>query len=540
MAYDVSKKINVGHGKIMATLIDTLFLRKIDAEKTYLALTGGDITGDVTFKDSSVLFDKDSKSAKIGKNHNGNLDIYSGKNVQFSTDGSTYFVANPSYLSLENKHNNISVELVNEDGSGSPYGGLTIYSIANGTPEMTSAISSGYMNGTPYQDFTVEDGGLFSWNVVDGDDINGVAKIDKNGLTLSNPDSTSGKFSMLKFESGNNGFVSIFSPEENTLTLSASDCIMLNNNMGVSDTAIMLYQENKIHFDGGHDNGVVMYSKTGSHELSIDLEDKHFVISKDGFSGNANTATATSKLAQERTVFGGTDVVLNYKYDGSDDSKADVGFYSCNAKVGNQNNYPYHRIARIDLTSEDYKDWSTTLYISQGYLGGGFGICRIAMRTNGTGARSGVEVEWLARNNLSTDFVQIAVDDTINATYADVFVKIESSYASTTIRAFASESRGFIKRTWVLVESEEVDDTTEDTRKSSVECYKSISDAGTEIHNAQYTAIITGSDTMAERANRDSNGQHIASTYVTKIELSGENTLKVTYGDGHHDTVVVQ
>lgn len=540
MAYDVSKKINVGHGKIMATLIDTLFLRKIDAEKTYLALTGGDVTGDVTFKDSSVLFDKDSNSAKIGKNHNGNLDIYSGKNVQFSTNGSTYFVANPSYLSLENKHNNISVELVNEDGSGSPYGGLTIYSIANGTPEMTSAISSGYMNGTPYQDFTVEDGGFFSWNVVDGDDINGVAKIDKNGLTLSNPDSTSGKFSMLKFESGNNGFVSIFSPEENTLTLSASDCIMLNNNMGVSDTAIMLYQENKIHFDGGHDNGVVMYSKTGSHELSIDLDDKHFVISKDGFSGNANTATSALKLSQERTVNGGIDIMLNYKYDGSGDSEAEVGFYACNAKVGNQNNYPYHRIARIDLTSENYKDWSTTLYISQGYLGGGFGICRIAMRTNGTGARSGVEVKWLARNNLTTDFVQIAVDDTINATYADVFVKIESPYASTTVRAFASESRGFIKRTWTLVDSEEVDNTAEDTKRNSVECYKSISDAGSEIHNAQYTAIITGSDTMAERANRDSNGQQIVATYVTKIELSGENTLKVTYGDGHHDTVAIQ
>lgn len=540
MAYDVSKKINVGHGKIMATLIDTLFLRKIDAEKTYLALTGGDVTGDVTFKDSSVLFDKDSNSAKIGKNHNGNLDIYSGKNVQFSTNGSTYFVANPSYLSLENKRNNISVELVNEDGSGSPYGGLTIYSIANGVPEMTSAISSGYMNGTPYQDFTVEDGGLFSWNVVDGDDINNVAKIDKNGLTLSNTDSTSGKFSMLKFESGNNGFVSIFSPEENTLTLSASDCIMLNNNMGVSDTAIMLYQENKIHFDGGHDNGVVMYSRTGSHELSIDLDDKHFVISKDGFSGNANTATSALKLSQERTVNGGTDIMLNYKYDGSGDSEAEVGFYACNAKVGNQNNYPYHRIARIDLTSENYKDWSTTLYISQGYLGGGFGICRIAMRTNGTGARSGVEVKWLARNNLTTDFVQIAVDDTINATYADVFVKIESPYASTTVRAFASESRGFIKRTWTLVDSEEVDNTAEDTKRNSVECYKSISDAGSEIHNAQYTAIITGSDTMAERANRDSNGQQIVATYVTKIELSGENTLKVTYGDGHHDTVAIQ
>lgn len=540
MAYDVSKKMNVGHGKIMAALINTLFLRKTDAENTYLPLTGGNITGDVTFKDSSVIFDKDSKSAKIGKNHNGNLEVYSDKNVQFSTDGSTYFVANPSYLSLENKHNNISVELVNEDGSGSPYGGLTIYSIANGVPEMTSAISSGYMNGTPYQDFTVEDGGLFSWNVVDGDSINGVAKIDKNGLTLSNPDSTSGKFSMLKFESGNNGFVSIFSPEENTLTLSASDCIMLNNNLGVSDTAIMLYQENKIHFDGGHDNGVVMYSKTGSHELSIDLENKHFVISKDGFSGKANTATSALKLSQERTVSGGTDIMLNYKYDGSNDSKADVGFYACNAKVGNQNNYPYHRIARIDLTSENYKDWSTTLYISQGYLGGGFGICRIAMRTNGTGARSGVEVKWLARNNLTTDFVQIAVDDTINATYADVFVKIESSYASTTIRAFASESRGFIKRTWVLVDSEEVNDTAEDTKRNSVECYKSISDAGNELHSAQYTAIITGSDTIAERANRDSNGQTIASTYIANIESSGANTIKITYGDGHSSTVSIQ
>lgn len=540
MAYDVSKKMNVGHGKIMAALINTLFLRKTDAENAYLPLTGGNITGDVTFKDSSVIFDKDSKSAKIGKNHNGNLEVYSDKNVQFSTDGSTYFVANPSYLSLENKHNNISVELVNEDGSGSPYGGLTIYSIANGVPEMTSAISSGYMNGTPYQDFTVEDGGLFSWNVVDGDSINGVAKIDKNGLTLSNPDSTSGKFSMLKFESGNNGFVSIFSPEENTLTLSASDCIMLNNNFGVSDTAIMLYQENKIHFDGGHDNGVVMYSKTGSHELSIDLEDKHFVISKDGFSGNANTATSALKLSQERTVNGGTDIMLNYKYDGSNDSEAEVGFYACNAKVGNRNNYPYHRIARIDLTSENYKDWSTTLYISQGYLGGGFGICRIAMRTNGTGARSGVEVKWLARNNLTTDFVQIAVDDTINATYADVFVKIESSYASTTIRAFASESRGFIKRTWVLVDSEEVDDTAEDTKRNSVECYKSISEAGNELHSAQYTAIITGSDTIAERANRDSNGQTIASTYIANIESSGANTIKITYGDGHSSTVSIQ
>ena len=45
---------------------------------------------------------------------------------------------------------------------------------------------------------------------------------------------------------------------------------------------------------------------------------------------------------------------------------------------------------------------------------------------------------------------------------------------------------------------------------------------------------------MAERANRDSNGQQIVATYITKIELSGENALKVTYGDGHHDIVAIQ
>ena len=45
---------------------------------------------------------------------------------------------------------------------------------------------------------------------------------------------------------------------------------------------------------------------------------------------------------------------------------------------------------------------------------------------------------------------------------------------------------------------------------------------------------------MAERANRDSNGQQIVATYITKIELSSENTPKVTYSDDYHNTVAIQ
>ncbi len=74
-------------------------------------------------------------------------------------------------------------------------------------------------------------------------------------------------------------------------------------------------------------------------------------------SGNASTATkATSadsatkaasanKLTTARTVSGGSDVRLSFSYDGSANSGANIGFYSCSCTVNNTNNYPYHRFA---------------------------------------------------------------------------------------------------------------------------------------------------------------------------------------------------
>lgn len=65
MAYDVSKKINVGLAKIYVHLADSLYLRKIDARKEYLSLSGGTLTGDTTLDNSSLYLKKNSNVSKF-------------------------------------------------------------------------------------------------------------------------------------------------------------------------------------------------------------------------------------------------------------------------------------------------------------------------------------------------------------------------------------------------------------------------------------------------------------------------------------------
>lgn len=68
MAYDVSKKINVGLTKIYVQLADSLYLRKIDAQKEYLSLSGGTLTGDATLDNSSLCLKKNSNVSKFSQN----------------------------------------------------------------------------------------------------------------------------------------------------------------------------------------------------------------------------------------------------------------------------------------------------------------------------------------------------------------------------------------------------------------------------------------------------------------------------------------
>lgn len=214
-----------------------------------------------------------------------------------------------------------------------------------------------------------------------------------------------------------------------------------------------------------------------------------------GSSSSGGAANSANKLATARTVSGGTDITLSFNYDGSGNSSANIGFYSSSASVGDKNNYPFHRFAKLDTITGSYVDKSTTFFISQDYSGGGFGIVRITLRTNDSKTVSSVEVKWLVRSGLNADSVQVGLYNVYGKTYADAFFKTNGSYAGTYFRAIASGARGGASRTWVMVSSSETNGTTTSDPKTSTECYVSIAAAATKLHNQAYSSTISGTDT---------------------------------------------
>ena len=222
-----------------------------------------------------------------------------------------------------------------------------------------------------------------------------------------------------------------------------------------------------------------------------------------GSSSSGGAANSANKLATARTVSGGTDITLSFNYDGSGNSSANIGFYSSSASVGDKNNYPFHRFAKLDTIAASYSDKSTTFFISQDYSGGGFGIVRIVLRTNNSSLASTVEVKWLVRCGLSADSVQVGIYNVFGKTYADAFFKTGGLYAGTCFRTLASGARGGISRTWVLVNSSEVSGTSATDAKTSTECYATIAAAGTALHKQAYSSIVSGTDSgAANSANK--------------------------------------
>lgn len=235
-----------------------------------------------------------------------------------------------------------------------------------------------------------------------------------------------------------------------------------------------------------------------------------------GSSSSGGAATSANKLATARTVSGGTDITLSFNYDGSGNSSANIGFYSSSASVGDKNNYPFHRFAKLDTIAASYSDKSTTFFISQDYSGGGFGIVRIVLRTNNSSLASTVEVKWLVRCGLSADSVQVGIYNVFGKTYADAFFKTGGSYAGTCFRTLASGGRGGISRTWVLVNSSEVSGTSATDAKTSTECYATIAAAGTALHKQAYSSIVSGTDSgTASYANSAGSANSVAWGNVT-------------------------
>lgn len=208
-------------------------------------------------------------------------------------------------------------------------------------------------------------------------------------------------------------------------------------------------------------------------------------------SGNASTA---SKWQAARTVTMNGFADCSFSIDGSSNVSFDYKPYNFYLSVSNKNNYPWHRIAKIGPITAFYQDKEVTLLLSQGYDGGKWGIVRITLRTNSTGTVSTAHVEWLNRRAFSRTDVKIGLYNASGETYADVFLKANGSYSSVTGLVLTQGGRGTLGRTWTLVNSSEVNNTTTTDKLTSTECWTSIEVAAEELHKKAYTNIIEADD----------------------------------------------
>ena len=242
-----------------------------------------------------------------------------------------------------------------------------------------------------------------------------------------------------------------------------------------------------------------------------------------GSSSAGGSANSAVKLATARIVSGGTDITMSFNYDGSANSSANIGFYGSAANVGDKNNYPFHRFAKLDTITGGYTDKASTFYISQDYNGGGFGIVRIVLCTNNSSSVSSVEVKWLVRCGLNADSVQVGLYNVFGKTYADAFFKTQGTYASTVFRAIANGGRGTISRTWVMVNSSEVSGTTTTDAKTSTECYVTIAAAGTKLHKQAYTNIVSGSDSGTVSYSNSTGSASTSTKLTTARNIFGKS-----------------
>lgn len=285
-----------------------------------------------------------------------------------------------------------------------------------------------------------------------------------------------------------------------------------------------------------YDGGNLVIDKTIQANLSGNASTATKAVSADKAT-SASSADKADKLTTARTVSGGSDITLDFKYDGSGNSTANIGFYSCKHNVDNTNNYPFHRFARLAANKGAWVDNSMTFLINQDYSGGGYGICRLVYRSNADSGSASVAAEWLVRKGLSSDTVQVAIKtDKTNGAYCDAFYKSSGTYMCVVIRAIASGGRASSGRTWTLVDSNEVGGTTATDKKTSSECWKTIADAGNELHKQEYSssapAIDGGYVASAGSANTSSSctGNSASATKLTSS--AGSATQPVYFKDG--------
>ena len=247
---------------------------------------------------------------------------------------------------------------------------------------------------------------------------------------------------------------------------------------------------------------------------------------KGNLDGNAATA---DKWYTARTITLGSDLQGSVSIDGSKNVTLNAQHYNVSCSSSNKSNYPWHRIATTGAVTGNNSDKDMTIIIRHTYNGGGYGVAKVSLRTNSGTSVATASVKWLYRYNIAKDSLQIGLRNTAQNALADLYYKV-----GTWARATIYQVEG--NRSWTLIASSEVSDTTTSDKKTSKEVYTSVSNGNTLL-GAGYTSTIEAVDcatvqnanyaTSADGAITDNANNAILTHYLSKIDFDG-TTNKTT------------
>lgn len=248
---------------------------------------------------------------------------------------------------------------------------------------------------------------------------------------------------------------------------------------------------------------------------------------------NMQVYSATKLVTARNISIAGRDFVGNVNFDGTGNVSLNGAINYCTINIGNTDPNPFKRIAHIKV-AHSWNDNALLLYISQGYYGGNFGLCRVEFRTNDIAnsdtAGGGVSLRWLIRQGYATDSIQAGYYIHLKNAYVDVFLKTTGAYQGTVIRVI-QDSRGGINNSFGLINS-----------TYNTEAYTSLSAAATALYNVAYQGTVSGTDTCTvSHANSATKLQTPRTIWGQSFDGTGNvnGTIYINNSDSENGAIIL-
>lgn len=248
---------------------------------------------------------------------------------------------------------------------------------------------------------------------------------------------------------------------------------------------------------------------------------------------NMQVYSATKLVTARNISIAGRDFVGNVNFDGTGNVSLNGAINYCTINIDNTDPNPFKRIAHIKV-AHSWNDNALLLYISQGYYGGNFGLCRVEFRTNDIAnsdtAGGGVSLRWLIRQGYATDSIQAGYYIHLKNAYVDVFLKTTGAYQGTVIRVI-QDSRGSINNSFGLINS-----------TYNTEAYTSLSAAATALYNVAYQGTVSGTDTCTvSHANSATKLQTPRTIWGQSFDGTGNvnGTIYINNSDSENGAIIL-